>query len=396
MTRDLAALRRLENDSDFLRLHSSLRQFNIFEAVGAVRQELRHSDFLAFLLNPYSNHGLKGKFAEILLNEIANLPKGKSYLSAFPIKHGIFDNAEVRREWRNIDILVRCAANKLALIIENKIDSRERDNQLKKYWEAVVNEFSGWKVLGFYLTPDAEKPSSEAYLAVGYERISRSLRRLLQEDNCKVAGDFKVAVKQYNTMIKQKIIDTSPEVENECWKIYTRHKQAFELIRECVDQSGSIRKYLNELIAQESPRFETIGDRPGYVQFKLIQWDKTYFLKSKRRLEELLFFEFQYGHAQHAKGSLVILLAINNDGNGKEPVEAFNRAQENSPPFMLSGSRAKCPKWPVIFREELISREEMDNLDLISQRKRIECRWNDFLNKMLPSLNKAIQKHFTA
>jgi hypothetical protein len=34
---------------DLERLERLLNEFSIFEALGAVRQELRHSDFLAFL-----------------------------------------------------------------------------------------------------------------------------------------------------------------------------------------------------------------------------------------------------------------------------------------------------------------------------------------------------------
>ncbi|MBI3980347.1 MAG: hypothetical protein HY331_19405 [Chloroflexi bacterium] len=40
------------DNPDLERLEALLDQFNISEAVGALRQELRHSDFLAFLLNP--------------------------------------------------------------------------------------------------------------------------------------------------------------------------------------------------------------------------------------------------------------------------------------------------------------------------------------------------------
>jgi hypothetical protein len=41
----------VEND-DLETLEGLLEQFNIFEALGVARQELRHSDFLAFLLDP--------------------------------------------------------------------------------------------------------------------------------------------------------------------------------------------------------------------------------------------------------------------------------------------------------------------------------------------------------
>ena len=47
-----------------------LEQFNIFEAIRVVRQELRHSDFLAFLLNPQENHGLVDVFRKRLLQKI--------------------------------------------------------------------------------------------------------------------------------------------------------------------------------------------------------------------------------------------------------------------------------------------------------------------------------------
>ena len=38
------------------------RDLNIFEAVGLVRQKIRHSNFLAYLLSPRQNHGLQGGF----------------------------------------------------------------------------------------------------------------------------------------------------------------------------------------------------------------------------------------------------------------------------------------------------------------------------------------------
>jgi hypothetical protein len=387
----LSQLDALAKDRAFLRLDKSLRRFNIFEAVGAVRQELRHSDFLAFLLNPYSNRSFKGRFTEILLDETAHSPTGKKLPAAFRTKSGIFDNAEVRREWCNIDILLRCTASKMALIIENKIDSRERKSQLNKYWETVAKP--GWKVCGIYLTPGAEEPSNDNYIPVGYELISGSLERLLKEHAGKLTGDFKIAVRHYIAMIKRNIA-MPHKLEDKCWDIYTKHKPAIDVIRRYVDQSDPIRRYLKELIGQRSPTLTCTDDRTGYVQFRPMQWKGKYFLGSKRRLEDLIFFEFQYGDAQRAKGSLVLLLAINTADNGRrDPKKAFDLAKQNGPPFIAQRS---FTKWPTIFSEELISREDIDKLDLSTQKKKIKRRWNDFLNETLPSLNKAIQKHFTA
>ena len=50
---DLRALERfLVGNRDLERLEALLDRFNILEALGVVRQELRHSDFLRFLLDP--------------------------------------------------------------------------------------------------------------------------------------------------------------------------------------------------------------------------------------------------------------------------------------------------------------------------------------------------------
>jgi len=58
---------------DLEHLETALAQFNLFEALGAVRQELRHSDFLGFLLNPAANHGLGDAFLKIFLKRVLRI-----------------------------------------------------------------------------------------------------------------------------------------------------------------------------------------------------------------------------------------------------------------------------------------------------------------------------------
>lgn len=57
-------------NADLEALEGLSEQFNIFEAVGVLRQELRHSDFLAFLLDPRQNHRLGDAFVQRLLQKI--------------------------------------------------------------------------------------------------------------------------------------------------------------------------------------------------------------------------------------------------------------------------------------------------------------------------------------
>ena len=44
--------------SDLELLKATPSEFNVFEAMGVIFQEARHSDFLAFLLDPQGNHRL--------------------------------------------------------------------------------------------------------------------------------------------------------------------------------------------------------------------------------------------------------------------------------------------------------------------------------------------------
>lgn len=176
---------------------------------------------------------------------------------------------------------------------------------------------------------------------------------------------------------------------------YTKYKPAFDLIDSYVRDSDTTGRYLEELI-QQCPTLKFDDRRPGFVQFISRQWEKTVFLTSNRPLKDLIFFEFQYGTAQRAKGSHVLLLVVSNDENGKEPIQAFKRAkqaQQSGAAFRVQGG---LTKWPVIFSQELVSKEEMITLGLSLQQKMITRRWNDFVSQTLPSLEKAIRKYFIA
>ena len=72
---DLESL--IVDDAEFSELETLLDPFNIFEALGIVSQEQRHSDFLAFLSEPARNHGLGDTFVylpiAIVVDVIADL-----------------------------------------------------------------------------------------------------------------------------------------------------------------------------------------------------------------------------------------------------------------------------------------------------------------------------------
>ena len=47
------------------------KPFNVCTVLGLARQELRHSDLLAYLLNPQADHGLGDRFLRAIIKQAA-------------------------------------------------------------------------------------------------------------------------------------------------------------------------------------------------------------------------------------------------------------------------------------------------------------------------------------
>src|SRR5262249_25591468 len=108
------------------------KPFNILTALGLSRQELRHSDLLAYLLNPRQPHGLGDGFVRLLLGRVASLLQAALVVDTLALA-----GLSVQREWNFIDILIESPTDRLAVIIENKIDSSEHSAQLGRYYRLV-------------------------------------------------------------------------------------------------------------------------------------------------------------------------------------------------------------------------------------------------------------------
>jgi hypothetical protein len=67
---NLEALQALQADAvELERIVNLLDRFNVFESIGFVSQELMHSRFLSFLLDPRQNHGFGDCFLKRVLRQ---------------------------------------------------------------------------------------------------------------------------------------------------------------------------------------------------------------------------------------------------------------------------------------------------------------------------------------
>lgn len=118
-------------------LEGLLGGFNIFEAIGAVNRELRHSDFLAYLLEPGRPHGLGSQLLrDFVVTFFANY-NGDDSPSLIDVGCYQYESFTVYREWKNIDLLMVSELHQLVIAIENKIWSTEHSNQLSRYQAQV-------------------------------------------------------------------------------------------------------------------------------------------------------------------------------------------------------------------------------------------------------------------
>jgi hypothetical protein len=374
------------NNDDLEKLEGLLSQFNIFEALGAVRTELRHSDFLAFLLDPNLNHGLGDAFLKRFLQNILGDTENLDIkLSAIDIALWDLNNIVVQREWQNVDILLVNKSNKneenFVVLIENKIDFGEHSDQLKKYYERVRKAYQNFKIIPIFLTPDRLIPSESIYLSAGYKDIHDILNRILATRAASIGPAVRVLIEHYIQMLRRHIMSES-EIAQLCRDIYYKHKQALDLIFEHrPDTQSQISSLVKGFVEKEKELILDYASK-SYIFFLPKQLD----LPGLRRGEgwtqskRILMFEFYY----YNKTTLKLTLLI---GPGAKDVreELFNIALKRPEPLRPTQGML-ASRFQNIYQKTFLLPEHIDlgNMDVIQME--FQEKWDQFLITDLPAI----------
>lgn len=155
---------------DFEELERSRGVFCPFEAIGMVRQEIRHAHFLHYCLDPQRPHGFGTEPFRAFLRAAAIAQREYAadgvagVLTPLGVHLMKFEAAEIRREWRRIDLLAIVHEEKLIVAIELKIEAGEHSGQLGRYRELVETQWpacEGWRHLFLFLTREGDEPSGD-------------------------------------------------------------------------------------------------------------------------------------------------------------------------------------------------------------------------------------------
>ena len=164
----LSALARLKgalSSDEFRTFERHRTSFNMFKALKISDFEVRHSNMLAWLMDPREKHGLNGRFLKDLMAKIRTSdPRRYKCLSRLGDKD--FSSCIVLREEDYRDIQVEFPAAKVVLVIENKWNAGEAEGgandggQLQRYSKAVDSQFGGdWQKVFVFLTPEERSVS---------------------------------------------------------------------------------------------------------------------------------------------------------------------------------------------------------------------------------------------
>lgn len=226
------------NNKDLHRLSTYLNRFNPIRTMRMEGMEIRHSAILAWLLDPRETHGLLDKFLRAFLCEAMRGQSQMGSPSALEISQADLRDAEVRREWQNIDIFILLPSLKWAFIIENKFYSSQHEDQLSKYAERVRSFFEPQegklKIRGIFLTLLDEAPADESYAPIQYTAICQILPDVLDASAETLRSDVAIFIGHYLEIISEATGMSSEKTEMEALarKLYRSNRKVLDFIME--------------------------------------------------------------------------------------------------------------------------------------------------------------------
>jgi hypothetical protein len=379
-----ALTRFVVDNRELERLEQLLLRFNIFDAIGVARQELRHSDFLAFLLDPKQPHGLGDAFAKRLIQR-ALVVSGNDPLPITPIDLDVWslDRLTVIREWQNIDILLVDEEHQFAVVIENKIGSGEHSDQLAKYLRVVREAHPGEKILGLYLTPDGTPPSDDAYLVLDYGHVADVADTLADGRRTALDPAVHTLITHYAGMLRRHVVADS-EIAELCRSIYQKHRQALDLIYEHrPDEQAAIRDVLVSLI-DGTPGIVRDDAAKATLRFVPEAWDVP---------------ELRAGAGWTPSGRMLLFELRNNPdrlgislylGPGPAPVRGELLQVLRDAPHPIKVPANPGPKFSTAYSRRWLSPHDYEDTSYEEREARVREAWQRFIETDVPAIQEAL------
>ncbi|MDQ8180192.1 PD-(D/E)XK nuclease family protein [Pelagicoccus sp. SDUM812005] len=222
------------NCPNLTKLEEAIGGFNIFQVLKFEYGEIRHSNVLAWLLDPAESHGLDDSFLKKWLMRVLHespVPE----LSPIDIDAWTLLNTSVRREWKNIDLLIEIELvnrEKWVVCVENKVNSTQHSNQLARYRKVVESQFgTDSKLLFLFLTKNPEEAEDDRFIPASYDQVHKALDGAIRARERSIGNEPATLIRNYLKLLEEKFMNES-EIARIAQKIYQQHRRALDIIFE--------------------------------------------------------------------------------------------------------------------------------------------------------------------
>lgn len=241
------------NNQQLERLQSKIGEFNPFKILKVDHYEIRHSNILGWLLDPRGNHALGDTFLKKIISGIlcGDIPVKNHKLQISDVLLGSYHDAEILREWGNIDLLLLSKKNNFILLVENKVHAGLASHQLQKYLKHVKSSYPGIKhIIPVYLTLNGDESPNPEYYSLSHVEILNILKSILEFNkenmNSKIYDFIAYYVRTLEVLTMQ-----DDHLINLCREIYRHHKEAIDTIVKYGATSTSTLNQAVELLKHE-------------------------------------------------------------------------------------------------------------------------------------------------
>lgn len=214
-------------------IKAKLNRFNPFKILRIEDYEIRHSNVLAWLLDPNGNHNFDEKILKRFLLKVLMKPDNDEVLSSVNLVYKIQNmnlmDICVYREIYNIDLVMVSEIQGLVIFIENKIFSEEHSNQLSRYYSVIQDNFPDYTIIPMFLTLDGKETSSENYFRASYSDLLETMEFVVENYKERTSQEIVAFVSYYISIIKEKYF-MDEDLKRLCKDIYIQNKDVIDMI----------------------------------------------------------------------------------------------------------------------------------------------------------------------
>lgn len=242
-------------------ISKSIKVFCPFEAVGMVRQEIRHSNFLAYIIDPNRPHEFRTKLLKAF---IANFTDEM-------ISEARLDRARIYRELYNVDLVVEIppetGGKTLVIAVEVKIDAGESKEQLWGYQRRVRAAWPHSEAFFGFLTVDGREGTTspdKTWQPISWTGLIDALERALESDGRSAIG-YPMYAAYVSMMRRHGMADKTSDtpLDDAVFTLWEEHKEALEYLFE--NRPDPIGDLLRKIAKNEGEMAELLSSSLGVL-----------------------------------------------------------------------------------------------------------------------------------